>query len=308
MNDDLIREGLQMSLKRVILILICFLMCSTDAFAQKHAGSQPFNRLSLTLAATYHRNPWKGYNHALEIATRQVELDNFFLYPTGYYEKINGDVSFNGTIGFQITKRLSILLNGLVGQMNSGFEFYADSSMVPPGAGASPAFQQQLDFSIHAIGIGVSYEYAVGNDLTLLPQVVLERYYGQLDLNWRHTRSSRGPIQPDNGDKLSASLDNATWGVNLGIALDWKFHENLSFLVGLDYRMAEFDRMRGPATYGYPGFNDFFPFEGELVQAVNFFGVRDLNENSPDKRFFMPPLNFLTEPGTEARKIGRAHV
>ncbi|NIR52098.1 hypothetical protein GWO43_26245 [candidate division KSB1 bacterium] len=60
--------------------------------------------------------------------------------------------------------------------------------------------------------------------------------------------------------------------------------------------------MRGPATFGFPASNRFFPFEVELVQAVNYFGVRDTNEDSPETEFRLPPLTFLTEPRDEVRE------
>ncbi len=290
-----------MSLKRLLLPFLCSLLCTIEAVAQEPSESSSFNRFSFTVTTTYHRNPWHDYNRALETVTRRIELDNNFLYPTGFYEKIKGDLTVGGEFGFHFTRDLRVLLTGQFGQLNSNFEFYPDPSVVPPEVGGSPAFQQELDFRFRAIGIGFSYGFSLGKKLALQPQIALEHYYGEFDLAWRHSHFSHGPIPVDTGEQLSASLDDATWGFNVGIALNWKFHKDVSFLVALDYRRAEFGAMRGPATYGFPASNMFFPFEAELVHADNYLGVRDTNEASSEREFFLPPLTFRTEPGDEAR-------
>ncbi len=291
-----------MSLKRAIFVFLYLLLYTIGSVAQEHTESRLFNRFSFTFTTAYHRNPWHDYNRALETVTRRIELDNFFLYPSGSYEKINGDLTFRGEFGFRFIKKLRVLWTGQFGQLNSAFEFFPDTSVVPPEAGGSPAFHQKLDFRVRGIGLGFSYEFSFGQKLALLPQIALERYYGELDLAWRHSRFSRGPLPIDSGEQLSANLDDATWGLNLGIALNWKVHKNLSFLLGVDYRRAKFDQMRGQATYGFPFSNRFSPFEAELVQAENYFGARDTSENSLEKEFFLPPLTFLTEPRDEARE------
>ncbi len=289
-----------MALKQLILVILYPLLSTVAAVAQERTDSRFLERVSFTVTTAYHRNPWNDYNRAVATVSRQVRQNTFFLYPTGFYEKINGDLTFRGELGFQLTEKLCVLFSGHFGQLNSGFEFFPEASELPPEAGSSPAFHQELNFGVRAIGIGLSYEFPVGKKLALLPKVALERYYGELDLAWRFSRVSVGPIPVDLGEQLSASLDDATWGLNLGIALNWSFHKNISFLAGLEYRRAELDQMQGRAKYGDQLYRGFFDFEAELVQAANYFGVRNLN--IADAEFHLPSLTFRTAPGLAARK------
>ena len=292
---------------RLFPVVFYLLLCTTTAPAQKPAEARFLNRFSFTAATTYFRNPWNDYNRAAKTVVRQVELDTYFLYPTGSYEKINGDLIFRGEFGFRVIKNLRVLLTGSFGQLNSVFELFPNTSKLPPLGAGSPAFHQKLDFKVKGIGLGFSYEFSVGKNLALLPQITLERSYGTLDLDWRYDFSSRGPIGEDEGAQLSASLSDANWGISSGLALKWKFHKNVSFLMGLDFRRVEFDRMRGSAT-----FNDreFYDFEADLVQAENYFGVRDTTPRDPNTyiddqgldNYLSRNLNFRTEPRPDARE------
>ena len=286
---------------RLFPVVFYLLLCTTTAPAQKPAEARFLNRFSFTATTAYFRNPWNDYNRAVKTVVRQVELDTRFLYPTGSYEKINGDLIFRGEFGFRVIKKLRVLLTGSFGQLNSVFELFPNTSKLPPLGAGSPAFHQKLDFKVKGIGLGFSYEFSVGKNLALLPQITLERSYGTLDLDWRYDSASRGPLGEDEGAQLSASLSDANWGVSSGIALKWKFHKDVSFLMGLDFRRVEFDRMRGSATFGYPSFNRVYDINVELVQAENYFGVRD---RFPDDNvlFSLPSLRFSTQPREDARE------
>ena len=292
---------------RLFPVVFYLLLCTTTAPAQKPAEARFLNRFSFTATTAYFRNPWNDYNRAVKTVVRQVELDTYFLYPTGSYEKINGDLIFRGEFGFRVIKKLRVLLTGSFGQLNSVFEFFPNTSKLPPLGAGSPAFHQKLDFKVKGIGLGFSYEFSVGKNLTLLPQITLERSYGTLDLDWRYDSSSRGPVGADTGEHLSASLSDATRWINVGIAMNWKLYKHVSLLVGLDFRRVEFDQMRGPAT-----FNDgeFYDFEANLVQAENYFGVRDTTPGDPNTyiddqgldNYLSRNLNFRTEPRPDARE------
>ncbi len=286
---------------RLFPVVFYLLLCTTTAPAQKPAEARFLNRFSFTATTTYFRNPWNDYNRAAKTVVRQVELDTYFLYPTGSYEKINGDLIFRGEFGFRVIKNLRVLLTGSFGQLNSVFELFPNTSKLPPLGAGSPAFHQKLDFGVKSIGLGFSYEFSIGKNLALLPQITLERSSGTLDLDWRYDSSSRGPVGADTGEHLSASLSDATRGINVGIAINWKLYKHVSLLVGLDYRQVEFNKMLGSATFGYPSLNRVYDINVELVQAANYFGVRD---RFPDDNvlFGLPSLRFSTQPREDARE------
>ena len=87
----------------------------------------------------------------------------------------------------------------------------------------------------------------------------------------------------------------------MGIAMNWKLYKHVSLLVGLDYRQVEFNKMLGSATFGYPSLNRVYDINVELVQAANYFGVRD---RFPDDNvlFGLPSLRFSTQPREDARE------
>ena len=157
-------QGISNVAKTFSRSLLSFTLHAT-APAQKPAETRFLNRFSVTATTAYFRNPWQNYNRAVKTVARRVELDPFFLYPAGSYEKINGDLIFRGEFGFRLIRKLRVHLTGSFGQINSVFELFPNTSKLPPLGAGSPAFHQKLDFGVKSIGLGFSYEYSIGKNL-----------------------------------------------------------------------------------------------------------------------------------------------
>jgi len=284
--------------------------CAAPAAAQDRGVLRQLDRVSLSVTGGYHLNPWDDYNGALDKVTRRIQKDRFFPQPTGNYDKIRGDASVNTTLVIHATSRWHLLLSVQYGQVDSGFEVFADTSAIPENASGGnrggPAHHQSMEFSFRSIGIGLSYAFPLTRTLVLHPSITAGLYRAQLDLSFRHTRFNLGPIPSDQDDDLSATLDDQALGGQLGLDLRWKLHSNVSLIAGLMYRRAVFDQMQGRGSLKKtPWMAEDTPtsFDVELVEASNYFGVRPSKEEIRDEvESFIPTLTFLTEPGRDARK------
>lgn len=288
--------------KKNILLMVSLQVVFSAAWAQKTQRDwlSPA-RLTFSLGSSYHFNPWKNYNRALETATQQIRLDAFFFEPTGFYEKINGDATARAAIGYEIFKRVQIQLTGQYGEFDSRFEFYPDSSKIPRGV-TSVAFHQGLGFNLRSLGFGLSYQLPIKKRFAIHAMAGLDRYTGKLDLRWRHTRSWRGPLPEDQGEQMQAKLKAHSWGWNLAAVLSYKLIGPVSFTAGAEYRHAKLTNLTGAATYGFPRSPESLqPFTAQLVTASNYFGVAVKEQSNPQALIDLPPLTFLTAPDSRAR-------
>lgn len=287
----------RVSMNRVKNILIILVFYISVLGAQGSDQTPLLDRFSLTISNNYHYNPWDDYNNAIATIAHQVELDNSFRYPKGVYEKIIGDNAITGVIEYNIIKSISVLIAGQSGAVRSIFEFYIDTTQVPPEVGGSPTFHQKIAFDFSSIGFGFSTDLKLRKDFTISPYIILEQYNGALTINWKYSLDYYGPIPPDERHYASSKLSDVTWGQRLGINLNWEFYKNLSIFFGIDYRQVKFNNMQGTAQYGLSNSDYNEHFNAELVTAANYFGIQKIDDIS-----YLPWLTFYTEPSPYKRK------
>ena len=229
-------------------------------------------------------------------------MDNFFHEPTGFYDKINGDVTASGSLGYNITKNVSVLFTGQLGQIDSRFEFYPDKTKLPDNL-LSVAHHQKMTFDLHSLGFGLKRTFPISKQLTWFTTIGIDRYTGQLKMNWRHFRDSRGALPEGFGNLVAAEFKKSVWGWNVDAGLTRSIANRLSIQVGIHYRKIKFSRLQGIGSYKFGRINrDVEPehFIAELVEAPNYFGIR-VSEWEGDFFRYLPVLTFLTEPNEDAR-------
>ena len=286
-------------LKKFLLPVIGLYFLSAPSHAQdERPGWLSTKRLSFALSTAYHFNPWHSYNNAVATVTERIRLDSFFFEPTGYYEKINGDLVLSGELGYKLAGGLSFLLSAQLADTDSRFEFFPDSTKLAPDK-SSVTHHQNMAFDLRSVGFGLSQSIAVSKRFSLSAAVGFDRYSGQLKMSFRHTRDWRGPLPEGEGLRVSATMKENTWGWRISTGLFWKLSNRISAFTGLEYRRAEFGSLEGPATFTFLGDGGACPFTAELVEAPNYFGVGVKEE--PDCYVGLPSLTFLTEPKRDAR-------
>ena len=284
--------------KKYLVLIFGLGLIHSLAFAQvKDPYWLSLKRLSFSINAAYHFNPWHNYNNAVAKVVHQIRLDSFFHEPTGFYEKINGDAILRGGLGYQIFGGFNVSLTGQYGKTNSVFEFFPDSTRLPPDV-TSVTHHQNMSFKIRSLGLALNYQIPINRKLALNSRVGVDRYAGQLKMSFRHTRAWRGPLPADEGFRVSAKMNEDTWGWNISAGLIWKLSQKISILTAIDYRNVEFSRLEGPAIFKT---FEACPFTAELVEATNYFGLGVKEIKDPDCSVFLPALTFLTEPSQEAR-------
>ena len=170
--------------------------------------------MSFTLSTDYHFDAWDNYNNAVATVTDRIRLDSFFLEPTGSFDKINGDLILRGELSYDIFGRFALLVAAQHGDTDSRFEFFPDSTRLPPGK-SSVAFHQQMSFTVKSLGLGLKYSIPLRKKLQLSLAAGLDRYSGDLSLRFRHRRSSRGPLPKDTGERVSAKMSQSNGGGTL---------------------------------------------------------------------------------------------
>lgn len=287
----------QTVLFRTFLALAC---SAFSTYAQNPSLFSP-QRLSLQLGSAYHFNPWGNYNNALATVSQEIRLNRFYIEPIGYYEKINGDLSARGTLGYhlpEISPRLFLLLDGQYASLNAGFEFYPHPGKIPEQF-ISPAFHQEINFRFWSAGAGLLYQLPLAGKWSVQASAGVDRYSANLDLQWRYWPWTQGPLPVGEGEQLSATLEDASWGGQARLLLSWKQFGPVSLLAGAEYRFAKFKSFEGPATYI---FSRERTFVAELVEASNYFGVRVKEQPvQQNDMIYLSPLTFQTLPDENSR-------
>lgn len=282
--------------------LLAYLVLGLTAWAHAQTPSlfSP-HRFSLQLNSAYHFNPWENYNNALDIVSREIALNRFFIAPTGYYEKINGAISAQGELQYHLPEvgaKVFLLLRGNYGKQEAAFEFYPDpAQIVAPWV--SPAFHQKINFSFWSAGLGLRYRIPLASKWFGQAGLGVDRYSAMLDLQWRHSRNARGPLPEGSGETLAAKLKDQTWGGQIQFDVGWKILPPVSMVLGVNYRLAKFKAFEGEAIYNLFRAQT---FTAELVEDPNYFGVRVKEQpGSSQNAVTLPPLTFLTSPDDKNR-------
>lgn len=292
---------------RLAMILLLLFLTSVAYGQEKTPGWLSLKRVSLDFNTAYHFSPWDAYNDALGVVSRQINLSPFFLEPLGFYEKINGDFHWQLGLRYSLNNSFSATVHYQQAVTNSRFEFYTNPDY-DPGEGyfRTVAFWQEIDFKLQSIGVGLGYERALFSGLKLYAEGGVNRYRGDIDMDWQHNRNTlhTGPLEPDEGEFLIGNMHQTDWGWHGTVGVGFQLIGPLIFKIAANYRKIEMKDFRGKGIDGYYGQSG--PSETErgiaLVQAANYFGVQALDALPEFGYYIFPPLTFLTEPGVADRE------
>lgn len=248
--------------------LILFLLVSFASAQEEIPWLSP-SRLSVSLLAGYHYAPWTSYNHAMQVAQQYINADPTYVNPRGSFEKVNGDVSFDGIVSYRVIRQLSVY--GILSHTTTGGRMSLQTS-----SGMIERAEQDIDLGVFEYGLGLNVGHDFGEAI---------RFWASGSYSWaRGTLSYEFATLQYGFRQLSwsAEFTNNTnsWRLNLGATAIVAGPVAIQF--STEYRWLRFDTFEGTADERYADqANPGNPYEYKgtfhtyLAEKSNYFGLNE---------------------------------
>lgn len=267
-----------MGVTRSVCIVIFFLFQCLAHSQEVEKDISLLDRFSVSLTANYHYAPWTKLNESLGAIHDEVTFDPLF-NATGSYDKIVGDGSFRGNLGYGLSDKLRVIFTGDFLQETSNLDLKNYWDDVWTGD-ANEFMQYRL--RVYSVGAGISYDYQLSKLLSLNFTAIAESAFGRLHFEYDAVGS---------GEQIAAVADmnKDVWGGQISVGIKTHVYGQLALIGSLDYRLLRFPSFTGSGSYVGTISGEPQPWisinsptqlvEGDHYIGVHYMGGEDSYEN-----------------------------
>jgi hypothetical protein len=264
------------SLIRILVLIIAVAVFSPLRAQEETTDVFSLSRLSFSLSSVYHFQPWRQHNQAFSALYEQVKFDPYYGNPKGSYEKIVGDLSVEGVVGYAVMSGLSVNVGGRYTRTGGSCDLSHSLGSLP----YQYAYNQTAKLDLFSFFVGSRYTISLTDILGITAYAYAERVNARFGFEYEYKYLGTQSVSSYN---FSATLKEWVWSGTFGGGVSLKPFHPITLSLVAEYRVLRLSELVGSGIYKRSyGIASEYTFEAFLAEDENYFGIDIYRNTSPD--------------------------